>query len=417
MQERLTSLDRGLLAAVDDDGLVSPRHGDPLQYAARAGRLQALARLGLAREVAPTTWRLDEGLEATLRTLGERGDIQRMLYRALVEAGVERAAGDQVVFEPRAPDQRPLVGRLVRRGLADEASDRHFLVVDGVDGRAHYVDIGRGAATQMIPEDAVVRVAPRSLEARAADHVVAQIAEANGGRYSLDLHLAHDPAATAGFAQTHLRRLEALRRGGAGVERDEDGTWTIPADHLDRAAAFERKKALDAPVVVEVLSPLSVDRQASALGPTWLDRELLTEAPEPLRDAGFGHAARQALAQRRQWLLQQELAEQDGERTLFRAGLLRRLETLERAAAAQAIAADTGLAYAAARQGERVEGVFRRRIDLHSGPMALVEKSREFTLVPWRPVLERREGKVVTGVVRGASVNWTFGRERGPSIS
>jgi len=416
-QERLTSLDRGLLAAVDEDGVVSPRHGDPLQYAARAGRLRTLARLGLAREVAPTLWRLDDELEATLRTLGERGDIQRTLYRALMETGVERAADDQVVFEPSAPGQRPLVGRLVRRGLADEADDRHFLVVDGCDGRAHYIDIGKGAATETIPDDAVVRVSPRSLEARAADHAVVAVAGAHEGRYNLDLHLAHDPAATAAFAQAHLRRLEALRRGGAGVERGADGTWTIPADHLERAVAFERRKALDAPVVVEVLSPLSVERQASASGPTWLDRELLARAPEPLRDAGFGRAARQALAQRRQWLLQQDLAEQDGERILLRAGLMRRLEGMERADIAQAIAAETGLPYAAARQGERVEGVLRRRIDLNSGPMALVEKSREFTLVPWRPVLEGREGRVVTGVVRGASISWSFGRERGPSVS
>ncbi|MDR6623823.1 relaxase/mobilization nuclease RlxS [Caulobacter segnis] len=416
-QERLTSLDRRLLAAVDEDGLVSPRHGDPLQYAARAGRLQTLARLGLAREVAPTLWRLDEGLEATLRTLGERGDIQKTLYRALAEAGVERAASDQVVFEPRAPGQRPLVGRLVRRGLSDEVGDRHFMIIDGCDGRAHYIDIGKGAATEMIPDDAVVRVSPRSVEATVADQTVAEVARANGGRYSLDHHLAHDPAATAGFAQAHLRRLEALRRGGAGVERGADGTWTVPADHLARAAAFERRKALDAPVVVEVLSPLSVERQASALGPTWLDRELLSQAPEPLRDAGFGRAARQALAQRRQWLLQQDLAEQDGERILLRAGLMRRLEGMERADIAQAIAAETGLPYAAARQGDRIEGVLRRRIDLNSGPMALVEKSREFTLVPWRPVLEGREGRVVTGVVRGASISWSFGRERGPSVS
>lgn len=415
--ERLTSLDRGLLAAVDDEGLVSPRHADPLQYAARAGRLQVLARLGLAQEAAPTTWRLADGLDETLRRMGERGDIQKTLHRALAEAQVERAVDAQVVFEPRAPDQRPLVGRLVRRGLADEVRDRHFLVVDGVDGRAHYVDIGRGGATEAIPEDAVVRVLPRSLEPRPADHVVAQVAAAHDGRYSLDLHLAHDLAATAGFAEAHLRRLEALRRGGAGVERADDGTWTIPTDHLERAAAFERKKALDAPVVVEVLSPLPLDRQATALGPTWLDRELLAEAPEPLRDAGFGRAARQALAQRRQWLLQQELAEQEGDRTLFRAGLLRRLEAMERAAAARGIAADTGLAYAPAQHGDRVEGILRRRLDLNGGPMALIEKSREFTLVPWRPVLEGREGQVVTGVVRGASINWSFGRTRGPSVT
>lgn len=410
-QERLTSLDRGLLAAVDGEGLVSPRHPDPLQYAARASRLQFLARLGLAHEAAPTTWRLAEGLEETLRRMGERGDIQKTLYRALAEVQVERAVDAQVVFEPRAPDQRPLVGRLLRRGLADEIRDRHFLVVDGVDGRAHYVDLGRGGATETIPEDAVVRVLPRSLEARPADRVVAEVAVANDGRYSLDLHLAQDPAATAGFAQAHLRRLEALRRGGAGVERADDGTWMIPADHLERAAAFERKKALDAPVVVEVLSPLPLDRQATALGPTWLDRELLAETPEPLRDAGFGRAARQALSQRRQWLLQQDLAEQEGDRTLFRAGMLRRLEVMERAAVARGIAADTGLAYAPAQHGDRVEGILRRRFDLNGGPMALVEKSREFTLVPWRPVLEGREGQVVTA---WCAARRSTGRSGGP---
>jgi len=53
-----------------------------------------------------------------------------------------------------------------------------------------------------------------------------------------------------------------------------------------------------------------------------------------------------------------------------------------------------------------------------SGRYALVEKSREFTLVPWRPVLERQIGKPVSGIMRGDGISWTFGRGRGgPSIS
>jgi hypothetical protein len=32
------------------------------------------------------------------------------------------------------------------------------------------------------------------------------------------LHLEHDPTATATFAETHVRRLEAMRRFGSGVE-------------------------------------------------------------------------------------------------------------------------------------------------------------------------------------------------------
>jgi hypothetical protein len=49
--------------------------------------------------------------------------------------------------------------------------------------------------------------------------------------------------------------------------------------------------------------------------------------------------------------------------------------------------------------------------------MAVIENSREFTLVPWRPVLERAIGKQVSGMMRGQDVSWTFGRQRsGPEI-
>jgi hypothetical protein len=46
-----------------------------------------------------------------------------------------------------------------------------------------------------------------------------------------------------------------------------------------------------------------------------------------------------------------------------------------------------------------------------------VENSREFSLVPWRPVLERQIGREISGIVRSSgSISWTFGRERGPEI-
>ena len=60
-----------------------------------------------------------------------------------------------------------------------------------------------------------------------------------------------------------------------------------------------------------------------------------------------------------------------------------------------------GLAYVETRSGEPVEGTLRRSVEVASGKYALVENSREFTLVPWRPVLERHIGKQVSGVMRG----------------
>src|SRR3546814_6505153 len=72
---------------------------------------------------------------------------------------------------------------VIARGFADEHRDRHYLLVDGVDGHAHYVDIGRGDSVSPIPEGAIVRVSARSMAVRDADRVVADVAAVNGGRY------------------------------------------------------------------------------------------------------------------------------------------------------------------------------------------------------------------------------------------
>ena len=51
-----------------------------------------------------------------------------------------------------------------------------------------------------------------------------------------------------------------------------------------------------------------------------------------------------------------------------------------------------------------------------SGKYALVERSREFTLVPWRPVIEKELGKQVAGLIRGDGISWELGRQRGLGI-
>ena len=242
------------------------------------------------------------------------------------------------------------------RGLSDELNDRHYLIVDGVDGRTHYVDIGRADATEPTPEGAIVAIAPKRAEPRTVDRTVAEIAAANGGRYAVDIHLRHDPTATAAFAETHVRRLEAMRRLGGGVEREPDGTWIIAPDHLERATAFERMQARASPVLVETLSALPLDRQIGAEGATWLDRELVADAPTPVRDAGFGREVREALARRRQWLVEQELARQEQDRTIYRANMLGLLRRRELTRVAAQLSGELGLRYAETRAGRADRG-------------------------------------------------------------
>ncbi len=413
--ERLTPIDRRLLWDMDGTRVVQAAGRTMLDHAIRTGRLRKLESLGLAEPAGGGRWRLHADLEPRLRALGERGDIIRTMQRALTSAGMECAPADQLVFRPEPGAS--VTGRVVARGLADELGDRHYLLVDGLDGRTHYVDIGRGDATEPLPRGAIVRVSARQAGARDSDQRIAAVAAANGGRYSADLHLAADKGTSAAFAEAHVRRLEAVRRSVGAVERLFDGSWTIPADYIEQAARHEQLQARGRPVEVALLSSVPLEQLPDADGATWLDRKLIGEDPSPVRDGGFGREVRGALALRRAWLLDQGLASEDQGVTRFAPALLSDLERRELQRTAAAFASESGKMFQEQVPGARIEGVVRRRVDLHSGRFALIENAHEFSLVPWRPVLERAIGREVSGRVRsGATISWTLGRERGIEI-
>lgn len=417
-QERLTSIDRSLIRDAEANVLASSNARGAFDQSIRMGRLKTLERLGLATPVGASHWRLAPDLADTLRRMGERGDIIRTMQRAYAARGDAPAIADQAIYDPAAPDARPLVGRVVQRGLSDEINDRHYLIVEATDGRSHYVEIGRGDKLGATNAGAIVRIAPAEYGVRQADRTIAAVAAANDGRYTIDAHLRHEPSATEAFAETLVRRLEAMHRLTRNVEREPDGTWIIAPDHLTRAAAYETARAEDRPVAVETLSAQPLEKLVDADAATWLDMELVTAAPEPLRDAGFGREAQAAQDRRRQWLIDQGLAEEQDGRTAYRQNMIVTLQRRELLRVAGQLSDELGLAFTETHSGDRIEGTLRRMVEMTSGRFALVEKSREFTLVPWRPVLERQIGKSVAGIMRGDGISWTFGRGRqGPEIS
>ena len=414
-QERLTAIDRRLLRRMDADREVSPADNDPFQQSVAAGRLRKLKAMELAEDVGGGRYRLADGMEDTLRRMGERGDIIRLMQRELTSRRLDRAGVERVIT---AEVREPIIGRLIQRGFSDEHRDRHYVMVDGVDGRVHYVDIGRGDAVPQVPENATVRIEPTRANVTQADRTVDAVARANGGRYSVDLHLAHDAQASEAYAASHVRRLEAMRRAGVGPERLADGNWTIPGDHLPRAAAYAQRQQRDRPVVLSVLSRTPVAELAAKDAPTWLDRELVDGSGSAVRDIGFGREVRNALVVRRQWLVEQQLADDERPGFRYRDGALDTLRQRELQHAGERIGDDIGKRFEPARIGERIEGKIARRIDLESGSFAVVERSRDFTLVPWRDVLERNIGKAASTIMRTDGISWQFGRGRaGPTIS
>src|SRR3546814_7566661 len=72
---------------MDADRIVSSAARRPFEQSLRAGRLARLARMGLAEDIGRGAWRLADGLEETLRRMGERGDIIRTMQRAFAGRG------------------------------------------------------------------------------------------------------------------------------------------------------------------------------------------------------------------------------------------------------------------------------------------------------------------------------------------
>ncbi|MEM6956800.1 MAG: DUF3363 domain-containing protein [Myxococcota bacterium] len=404
-KERLTDLDRELLAE-SDDGVVDLDHRRGAHARFRRTlvirRLQKLEALGLAQADWHGRWKLSPEMEPTLRRMGERGDIIR---------GMARAFGDNsrdfAIFDPADPSQREVIGRVFRSQASDELHDRRALIVDAVDGRTWHVDIGERERGTIPPEGAIVAINPRRTEPRQADRTIAQIASMHGGHYSDALHAQHDPSASAEFRLAHKRRLEALRRDGI-VARDRTGEWTIPRDYLAKAAAFEARRAKGAQLHVH--SWLPVERLVEREAATWLDREAETQIVE----RGFGATVATARLQRRAWLLSKnvDVAETGALAPEAKAELQRS----ELRAAGAAEAAKTGKAFVPAHPGERIDGTFTKTVDLAAGRFALVARSKEFTLVPWRPALEGQRGRSVSGVVGPGGIDWDSGRKRGLSI-
>ena len=162
--ERFTSLDRGILKNAKENMLVvsaiphvargrSERHQDA-QHSLRTGRLRRLEQMGLVEEKRLGVWAIDPQLEAKLRSLGERGDIMVTMNRAMRAHGIDRAAGDFAIFGG-ARKSEPVIGRVVEVGIADEMTDRKYLIVDGIDGRIHYAETGK-LAGQDIPEPGMI---------------------------------------------------------------------------------------------------------------------------------------------------------------------------------------------------------------------------------------------------------------------
>jgi hypothetical protein len=232
----LTRIDRAMMSEADQGILdLRPETGQlraDFDRTLRIGRLQVLERFGLAREIDPGVWRLSDQLEPTLRELGERGDIIRAINRSLAARGEARGA-ESILLHGEATSV-PVIGRLIGKELTDELGDRVGLIIDGIDGCLHHVALSGAAMADEARIGAIVEIGRAPSTPRPADRNIVEFAGGTGEYHPSQ----HRAVAEAGgvrvpggdydaYVESHVRRLEALRRAGI-VERIDADRWLIP---------------------------------------------------------------------------------------------------------------------------------------------------------------------------------------------
>ncbi|MCA1200158.1 DUF3363 domain-containing protein [Sphingomonas sp. R647] len=169
--------------------------------------------------------------------------------------------------------------------------------------------------------------------------------------------------------------------------------------------------------VLAVRCDLPLDRQVTAGGATWLDRQLLANR-DGAAHRGFGACLRAAMAAREDHLIAQGLAQRRGGQVILAPRLVETLRTRDLRECATRIAARTGLVPRDAAPGTPVAGTYRERVSLASGRFAMIDDGLGFQLVPWRPALDRQLGQDVAGTINArGGVDWALDRSRSRSRS
>jgi len=412
--ERFTAVDRALLRDADgSDGVVNVRVV-PAPTDERAGRfrlnkiarLEKLEALGLAEEIEPGRWKLENGLDGRLRELGARRDVIAKMQARL--RGVEEAR-DYSIYSKDSPPAQAVEGRVVARGLHDEQVGSEYVVVSATDGRQYYVALGKHAERPGFEarEGAIVSVGVEAKQlAGAADRNIAAAALRNGGVYDADKHkewaIQHGRVTPSvdpdEYIQGHVKRASALASRGF-IQGIDSRQFKVEAGLVERIEATQAvgRDAGDF-LRLQRRSPYDLSQQIGVEAPTWLDTQLATgalqRAPADAPGAStFQRDLTRSLQARAQVLERMGLAEREGQKLRLRAGFQDQLYGRELAAAHERLSPAFGHPVDL-RSGGSFSGKLERIEQLHSGPHALLRgEGGNFALVPVQGNMGRMVGR------------------------
>lgn len=416
-QERFTALDRELIARARDRELQLGRMAYDGPSEARAvQRLNRLEEWGLAAQSRPGVWRLDEDLQDKLIRLSDIRDRERATLRLLAREDRSIERENLRHLEAAHSSNQRMVGRLIGfERLGDDHNGAQLIGIEGVDGNTWTARVSRLEDLRPlagVERGAIIEIERAVPEVRPADRTIWAIARDHDLTYSAELHRELRPTDREEYIVMHERRLEALRRDGI-VTRDQDGTFRLPEDYMDRAAAREGVGGRES-VRVTLHDPHSLEQQINYEGPTWVDRVSFDgQEPHQLANRGFGRQVHEAWERRAATLEKLELAERRPDGLYLNDGWRDALSDMQDQAIRARVERESGRIARVARDGDKVHGVFVDRIHVGEKSYARIDHSTDrlrTTLVPWRGDMDRAFNQLVAGQVHGDRFNFQYGR-------
>lgn len=163
---------------------------------------------------------------------------------------------------------------------------------------------------------------------------------------------------------------------------------------------------------LQILSRDDVGRIAAYDGPVWLDRLVATPDPSMQSGRGFGADLSRAVADRRAWLVSQDLGRMRADGAFeMRTSAYARLRQRELQRVGQDTAARVRAPYQPASPGQQVQGRVGETIEVPGGKVVVVHHAGDFTVVPWSRRLEQMRGREVVGTMGAHEL--MIGRTRG----
>ena len=393
---KFTTLDRKI-AALEKEGVVevgnyaNNKIGRVSQSNIMA-RLEKLQTFGLAEKSGARSWTLHPEWQAQLKAAGRREEIHHELHQAV--------GGDPQRY--RINDtQREIQGRLVKKGLENELQESYSFIIEEPTGEVHYLSLTKNIPIEQFHEGEIISVKKEQESwLKKADTVIAVQAEKNGGIYDKERHLMEFKSdrvtlsdgrkvSAKAFVEAHEKRLHRLQ-GYRMAELLPNDTWSVDSNLVEKLQERGKEGPIER-LNVKPLSTMKLEEQVSYRGKTWVDRFTEKSEQDSFVKHGFGAEMRDAV--RRRILFLQEL----GIDATDPAGG-KMLDGLERHDLGERMKKAHGGELKTVEPGEKLSGILTESGELGSGKRyagIVDQRSKEFSLVPWKKEFETMVGEQV----------------------